>query len=130
MKNEKTKAVGVKYDQGKNRLDLVSTLAIEEMAWILTFGASKYKDHNWRFGMSWSRLIRAGIGHVFSFMRGEDNDHETGRSHLAHAMCCLMFLLEYQLTGNGIDDRWNEKNKLPHNASGRKIGKNKRKTKR
>ena len=103
---------GIKFDAEKVRLDLVSTLAIEEIAKVLTFGAKKYDAHNWRHGMDWTRLIRATIGHVFAFMRGEDNDSETGLSHLAHAGCCIMFLLEYQITGNGSDTRWNERDKV------------------
>lgn len=106
---------GIKYDAEKIRTDLVSSLAIEELAKVLTFGAKKYTAHNWRLGMSWSRLIGACLRHVYAFMRGEDRDPETGLSHLAHAMCCIMFLLEYQLTGNGSDDRWDERRKVPCN---------------
>lgn len=120
-KKVKNVTKGIKHDQGKNRLDLVSTLAIEEMAKVLTFGVTKYGDDNWRLGMRWRRLGRAACGHLFAFMRGEDTDHETGLPHLAHAMCCIMFLLEYQLTKNGTDDRWNEKNKMPNNAISRKV---------
>lgn len=103
---------GIKHDQEKIRTDLYSTLALEELAKVLTFGAKKYASDNWRLGMSWRRLIGAAIRHLFAFMRGEDNDPETGLSHLAHAMCCIMFLLEYVLTGNGSDDRWDERNRV------------------
>jgi len=107
------KGSGVKYDDGKIRLDLISTLAEEEIARVLTFGAKKYSAHNWRLGLPWSKLLRAARGHINSFMRGEDLDDETGIVHLAHAGCCIMFLLEYYLTGNGVDDRWNERRKMP-----------------
>jgi hypothetical protein len=105
---------GKKYDAEKIRLDLISTLAIEEIAKVLTFGARKYDAHNWRLGMRHSRLIRATIGHVFAHMRGETYDSESGLPHLAHAGCCIMFLLEYLLTGNGVDDRWDEVHKMYH----------------
>ncbi len=104
---------GIKYDQEKIRTDLLSASAIEEVAKVLTYGAKKYTAHNWRLGMAWSRLLGASIRHVFAFMRGEDRDPETGFCHLAHAMCCLMFLLEFYLTKNGNDDRWDEQNKKP-----------------
>jgi hypothetical protein len=107
---------GIKHDSEKIRLDLLSTLAVEEMCKVLTYGVSKYGDDNWRLGMHWRRLLRAATGHIWSFMRGEDLDPETGYCHLAHAMCCLMFLLEYWLTGNGVDNRWNERNKMSHDA--------------
>lgn len=112
------------YDQ-KARLDLLSTLAIEEMCQVLAYGCRKYDADNWRLGMCWRRLLRAAIGHIFAFMRGQDLDPETGRSHVAHAMCCLMFVLEYWITQGGSDDRWDELRKMPcsprvYNAS-RKV---------
>lgn len=109
LKNEKA----LKYDAQKARTDLLSTLAMEEIAKVLAYGAKKYAADNWRLGMSWRRLLGAAIRHIFAFLRGEDYDSETGLSHLAHAGCCIMFLLEYQCTGNGTDDRWNESNKMP-----------------
>ena len=37
---------------------------------------------------------------------GETKDEETGMHHLAHAIVCLMFMLEYELAGaKGLDDR-------------------------
>jgi hypothetical protein len=42
---------------------------------------------------------------MFAWWRGEDTDPETGLSHLAHAGCCLMFLMEYQRNSWGTDDR-------------------------
>jgi hypothetical protein len=104
---------GVKFDAEKVRLDLISTLAVEEIAKVLTIGARKYSAGNWRLGMLHSRYIRAAIGHLFAHMRGETHDRETGLFHLAHAGCCIMFLLEYLITQNGIDDRWNEADKMP-----------------
>ena len=96
----------LKFDEEKNRLELLSTDAIEEIGKVLTFGAKKYDDHNWRKGFKWSRLIGATIRHLFAWMRGEDKDKETGLSHLAHAGCCIMFLLEHEKKGLGIDDRY------------------------
>jgi len=102
----------IKFDQEKIRIDLISTVAIEELAKVLTYGAKKYTAHNWRSGLARSRLLGAAIRHVFAFMRGEDRDPESGLSHLAHAMCCLMFLLEFVTTGGGTDDRWDELGKM------------------
>lgn len=109
---------GKKYDGEKPRTDLLSTLAMEEVAKVLAFGAKKYDAHNWRRGMSWSRLLGALLRHTFAFMRGQDYDGETGLSHMAHAMCCSMFLLEYHLVQNGSDDRWDESRKMPCSERG------------
>lgn len=97
---------GVKNDQEKVRLDLLPMRAIREVGLVLTFGAKKYKDNNWRGGMKWGRLIGASFRHLFSFMCGENNDEESGLNHLAHAACDILFVLEYFLTQTGEDDRF------------------------
>lgn len=93
---------------GKVRLDLVPTAAVEQVAAVLTFGARKYGDNNWCRGARWGRYYAAALRHVFAWWRGEDRDPETGLSHLAHAVCCLLFLMEYQDNGWGADDRLRE----------------------
>lgn len=60
--------------------------------------------NNWRKGMRWSRLADAALRHMLKWVSGSRVDEETGLSHLAHAMCCLMFLLNYEQTGLGEDD--------------------------
>lgn len=97
---------GVKHDSGKPRMDLLSPYALEEIAKVMTFGASKYGDNNWRGGILWSRVFGALLRHVWAFWRGEDKDSETGLSHLAHAGCCVMFLLEYTQIHRELDDRY------------------------
>ena len=39
---------GKKYDDGKNRLDLLPPFALEEIGWCLSHGAKIYGDENWR----------------------------------------------------------------------------------
>lgn len=97
---------GVKHDSGKIRLDLLSPIALEEMAKVMTFGAKKYGDNNWRGGIAWTRVLGALLRHTFAFARGEDFDPETGISHLAHCGCCVMFLIEYQTSHPELDDRY------------------------
>ena len=89
----------------KPRLDLLPTAAVEQIAEVLTFGAAKYDDNNWCRGTRWGRYYAALLRHVFAWWRGENSDPETGMSHLAHAGCCLLFLMEYQRNGRGTDDR-------------------------
>jgi hypothetical protein len=96
---------GKKFDNGKPMLALLPVRAVEDVGRVLTFGASKYDPWNWSKGMAWSRLISASLRHLFAFMRGEDRDPETGISHLAHAACCLLFLLEYTYSRREFDDR-------------------------
>jgi hypothetical protein len=95
----------VKDDNTKTRYDLLPPELLEETAKVLTFGAQKYSAHNWAQGASWSRYFSAMMRHMWAWWRGEDNDPETGFSHLAHAACCLSFLIAYQRRGLGEDDR-------------------------
>ena len=43
------------------------------------------------------RYTSAALRHLFAHMDGEETDEETQLSHLAHAMCCLLFKLEIEL---------------------------------
>jgi len=97
---------GVKHDTDKVRLDLLPMRAVNAVGQVLTFGAKKYKDNNWRGGMKWGRLIGAALRHTFAFMCGEDCDPESGLHHLAHAACDVLFVLEYVITKTGEDDRF------------------------
>lgn len=101
----KPTAGGLKFDGDKPSLALLPVESLEEVGKVLTFGAKKYDAHNWRKGFVWSRLLSACLRHVFAFIRGEDKDPETGLSHLAHAACCLLFLISFTKTGAGTDDR-------------------------
>lgn len=97
---------GSKFDNEKPRLDLVSPIAITELAKVLSHGAFKYGLHNWREGLSYSRLVAAALRHILSFLSGESKDPETGLSHIAHAMANCMFLLEFEATQPHLDDRY------------------------
>jgi len=97
---------GTKHDGEKVRLDLLSSLWIEGVGSVLTFGSKKYSAHNWRKGIVLSRLLGACLRHVFAFLKGEDKDPETGLSHLSHASCCLMFASELYETRPDLDDRY------------------------
>lgn len=102
----KTKAV--KYDVGKPRMELLSPWVLIEVAKVMTHGAVKYQDHNWRNGFNWTRPIGASLRHISAWLQGEDLDPEWDLPHLAHAICCLMFTLEHQLLKMGVDDRWRQ----------------------
>jgi len=87
---------GKKDDSSKLRHDLLPVPVLEEVSKVLTFGASKYGDRNWEAGISFSRVYAACLRHLFSWWSRESRDKETNLNHLAHAICCLMFLLQYE----------------------------------
>lgn len=102
----KPQPAGQKLDDGKLPLQLLDPAALEEVAKVLAFGAKKYAPNNWRKGLSYTRVLGATLRHLFAFARGEDNDPETGLSHIAHAKCELMFLLSYIVSKRSdLDDR-------------------------
>lgn len=62
---------------------------------VLMLGAKKYGPENWRqVDDAQRRYYNAAIRHLVSWKLGEKIDPESGESHLAHAACCLLFLLE------------------------------------
>ena len=85
---------GLKHDGGKPRWDLLPWEELLEVAKVMEFGARKYAPDNWKKveGGPW-RYLRAGIGHLAARASGERRDPESGLPHLAHAVCCCLFLL-------------------------------------
>lgn len=96
---------GMKFDDTKPPLELISPLALDELAKVLGFGAKKYEPYNWAKGIRYTRVLGAILRHVFAYLRGESKDPESGLSHIAHAMCGCMFLLHYEKMRPEFDDR-------------------------
>lgn len=101
-----TTTAALKFDSNKPGMDLLPVAAKRAIAEVFDFGAKKYARHNWRNGFNYSRLIAAMERHIDAFNDGEDNDPESGKSHLAHAGCCVLMLLESVIKGYGTDDRY------------------------
>lgn len=90
----------IKNDEDKLRWDLLPWDALEEVVEVITKGARKYDDRNWEKGLNYSRLHAASIRHLTAWYQSrEDFDSEWNLSHLAHATCCLLFLLAYHKRG-------------------------------
>ena len=89
---------GRKFDGGKLQYGLVPPLALKAVVDVLTFGAEKYEPDNWKHVPdSKRRYFDALQRHVWAWKEGEQLDPESGRHHLAHALCCLMFLYEHDI---------------------------------
>lgn len=87
-------ATGRKFDSGKLDYTLVPWDGLEDVVKVLEFGAKKYARDNWRHveGAE-QRYLAAAIRHLVAYQIQQPTDEETGISHLAHAGCCLLFLL-------------------------------------
>lgn len=94
-----------KADTGKVRWSLIPWDALLGALHVLEFGADKYGPDNWQNGADWSRYFNALQRHLLAWWMGEKADADTGRSHLHHALCCLLFLAAYEMRGIGKDDR-------------------------
>ena len=84
---------GQKFDNKKLRWDLLPVEAMIDVVRVLTYGARKYADNNWKkVENPHDRYYAASIRHITRWRAGYKKDKETGRSHLTHAICCLIFL--------------------------------------
>lgn len=91
---------GRKYDGGKLRYDLIPVLALEETTKVVTKGAEKYDDENWKLVPEGRRrYLAAAIRHIQQWRKGEVYDEEMGTHHIANAISNLMFILEKELQG-------------------------------
>ena len=99
--------LGRKFDEKKPRWDLLPFEEVEEIVKVLTHGSIKYEDNNWKYvDKAEKRYFAAMLRHLSTYKKYLENkkliqfknDSESGLSHLAHAGCCLLFLM------------WKEKN--------------------
>jgi hypothetical protein len=85
---------GLKFDKSKPDWSLLPMKGFEPVIRVLTYGAAKYERDNWKYVENGeTRYLAAALRHLAAYQSGESKDEETGESHLAHAICCLVFML-------------------------------------
>lgn len=85
---------GVKFDADKPRFSLLPIKQLWDIINVLEFGAKKYAVGNWKkVPDARTRYFDAAQRHIASWWKGEKTDPETGLPHLAHAACCILFLM-------------------------------------
>jgi hypothetical protein len=107
---------GLKYDNGKIRVDLLPVRALLEVGKVVTFGAAKYEENNWQNVRPCRRYYAAALRHLWARALGERIDPESGLPHLAHAACCVLFLLSGEVGHDpidGFDERLTEDDYCP-----------------
>lgn len=99
-RTEAPRGTGMKFDGDKVRAELLlqgMPRTLEGIADILTFGARKYAAHSWQHvedGIN--RYEAAAMRHKLARMKGEMLDPESGKPHILHELCSLMFVAELQ----------------------------------
>ena len=103
--------LGTRYNKNKPKWSLVPQTALLPMVKVLEFGATKYGVGNWAKGLSVREICESLKRHLDSFMEGEDNDTESGLSHIGHMQCNALFLSWMMENRSDLDDRIVLKNK-------------------
>lgn len=97
MRYFETSPVGQKHDTSKPRHSLLPVGSVERVIDVLEFGATKYAPDNWQHvSDARTRYYDAAMRHLSAWWRGETHDAESGLHHLAHAACCILFLLWFE----------------------------------
>lgn len=94
------------FDDGKPDLSLIPSVAEEAMARAMMYGTNKYGRYNYCNGHEAGKLIASAKRHLSAWYNGEENDKESGVSHLGHAMCNIAMLLRQIELGTMKDDRY------------------------
>ena len=97
-----------RFNEGKMAWELVDFESLEPLVEVLMFGATKYSKDNWKKGQAITELLGSLFRHIIAFQNGEDLDEESGKSHIGHAMCNLMFI-QYVLTHH---EKFDDRNKI------------------
>lgn len=96
---------GKKFDQGKTEWDLLPLGPVEEVVKVLMHGKEKYGRDNWQLvDNPIRRYYSAAQRHLAAFRRARFDtknpfdavDSESKLHHLAHAACCILFLLWHE----------------------------------
>lgn len=94
--------IGVK----KARLGLVPPALRILAAPAMALGAAKYGPFNWREKeVRLSVYLEAIQRHLAAYEDRQDNDEESGATHLSHVAACLAIIADASAVGKLIDDR-------------------------
>lgn len=85
---------GRKDDSNKPRYSLLPTGTVNQVVQVMEYGAVKYETNNWqKVPDARTRYYDAAMRHIDDWWNGSTTDAESGLPHLAHAICCLLFLM-------------------------------------
>jgi len=95
----------MKFDGDKPRLELLPWDAVEQVAWVLTYGAAKYTEGNWmKVENGLQRYLGSAMRHLSAHQQGEVMDDVT--PHVANAASCCLFILHLLLKEGKIPRKY------------------------
>jgi hypothetical protein len=68
-------AEGKKWDDGKDRWDLIPQKELDALVKVITYGAKKYGDDNWK-NVEANRYYAAAMRHIAAWRNGSATDSE------------------------------------------------------
>lgn len=81
-------------------IELLPWESLGQIVEVLTYGAQKYSPDNWqRVPDPQNRYFAAVMRHLHAYRLGDALDSESGLPHLAHAACCVLFMMHFDLYG-------------------------------
>jgi hypothetical protein len=97
---------GDRDNRGKFMLSMIleAPHALDGIAAVLEFGATKYSRSNWKKGLPVTEIIDSMLRHQMAYLNGEDHDPESHLPHVDHIACNALFLAEMGWR-NDMDDR-------------------------
>lgn len=96
---QEVKSEGIKFDSDKLQWWYLWQFLpeLEQVAYVLQYGDKKYPAED---GSNWKRLdslerraSSAAMRHLSAYLQNDKQDNETNKSHLAHAITNLLFLM-------------------------------------
>ena len=87
------------------RYDLIPPHAMDEVARVYGYGATKYANRNWERGYDWGLSLAALHRHIKAFEKLESYDEESHCHHLAHAVFHCLLLMSFEANKLGTDSR-------------------------
>jgi hypothetical protein len=99
-----TELQGEKHDKGKPDITLIPVEALTEVIKVLMFGAAKYGRDNWVKVPDLQNRYKAAMArHTVLKPVDEEKDPESGLHHEAHAVCCLLFMLQDKINKKDVE---------------------------
>lgn len=105
-----TSSTGGEKGSKPQRYSLLPKVALDTITEVFNFGTKKYAPHNYRKGYDWSLSYDALQRHLAAWWDGEENDRESGLSHLGHAGFHIIALIVFSkgTQYKKFDDRYKD----------------------